>query len=540
MVSREERGTDDRHDPARRPPLTPGAGSLRLRLRRSFTIGAVLITLPILCSAIIGARVLVARGEGVLLLALSACSISAGLLIVRRAVRAVLRIEEHFLSGRTQDAELHWGEPARRTWEAVTAQAEAIRTGRRPCGDLDAVKRELEELARTVSAKLHPRSDIPLLEFTPGDLALAAEQAVRELRELFVEKIPLHGEIRVADVVRGRATWEQAQGAFDLYRMIRVALNPLGALLGEIQGVLSRRLAGELSEETTRWAAATAVELLGRHLVSLYAGEVLERAADRPPGAPGAVTTEAGALSILIIGETKAGKSSLANALFGTELSPTSPLPETQGIGARKATIEGLGEVTVYDTPGYDAGAESGRVLAQLFERSGKVELLVLVTAATSPARAADRSLLDKVRQSPAAPQILVALTKIDLLRPFGRWNPPYDVEDPAAHSDEPDRLKAEAIRGAILTTAEQLGVAPERVVPVMVRTVDESYNMDLFAAVAADLLPSLRRALFRRTLREQKDERFWSSLTEGLRESGRFVVRRGVDYALKQVRPKE
>lgn len=514
-------------------------GSLLRRLRRSFVIGALLIGLPLAIAASFGVYSLLRRGEGLLLVSLSVCSILAGMLIVRRAVRSVLREEERFLAQRTQGPELHWSGAALAAWDAVTTCAADIRAGRHDLADANAVRAQIESLARNIASQLHPSSEMPLLEFTAGDLALASEQAVRELRELFVERIPLHGEIRIADVVRGHGTWEQAQSAFDLYRMIRLAVNPLGALMGEIQGVLSRRLAGELSDETTRWAVASAVELLGRYLVSLYAGEVLERRPNQPMRSVAALEKEQGSLSILIAGETKAGKSSLANALFGTDISPTSPVPETQGFASRKTEIEGLGEVNLYDTPGYDAGKESHRIFEKLVERAQQIELLVLVTAATSPARASDRMLLDRVRSGDSPPQVLVALTKIDLLRPFGRWNPPYEVESPSEHSEEQDRLKAESIRGAILATSEQLNVPPDRIVPVMVRSIDDCYNIDLFSALAADLLPSMRRALFRRILREQKDERFWTSLSEGLRHSGRFVVRRGVDLALKQVRTK-
>ena len=67
----------------------PGAGSLRLQLRRSVVAGTILVTLPVFCAALVGARTLLDRGEGILLIALSACSISAGLLIIRRALRSV-------------------------------------------------------------------------------------------------------------------------------------------------------------------------------------------------------------------------------------------------------------------------------------------------------------------------------------------------------------------------------------------------------------------------------------------------------------------
>lgn len=501
--------------------------------RRAIVFGIALLALPIVVTAVVGTAELVRRGESLLVITLSALCFAAGFLVLRRAIATLRAREQRILSLVHQGAEPQWSDRSRNVWEDVARFAESIRSGTRPIDSIEELRAIFETLARDIAVALHPRSDLPLLEFTLGDLALASENAVRDLRVMFVERLPFHGEIRIADYRRGRTRWEQARSAYDIYRMLRATVNPLGALLGELQGLLTRRLLGDISDDTTRFLLAASVELVGKHLISLYAGEVLA-----PEAAPeSAASGEHATLTISIAGETNAGKSSLINALFGDELSRSSPLPETPGFIQLRRELDDVGEVVLVDSPGYGTGSETPRVLSALVSRAGESDLFILTTPASSAARATDRELLERIRELPAPPELVVALTKIDLLRPFGRWSPPYDLERPEDHAAPEDRQKAVNIRGAVLAVAEELNVPTERVLPLMVKDPASAYNVDLLAALTSEMLPSLRRSLFRRVLRDQKDDRLWSSLSTGLRSSGRFLVRRTVDYALKQIR---
>jgi len=114
----------------------------------------------------------------------------------------------------------------------------------------------------------------------------------------------------------------------------------------------------------------------------------------------------------------------------------TDVLPHTHALTPYRWEREGEFLGLVFRQPGY--GDEFTWVEHQTGELQ-KVDLILLVCAATHAGRAADAQFLKTLRgvyaKTPERipPPIVVAVTHIDLLRPAREWHPPYDLGKPAA-----------------------------------------------------------------------------------------------------------
>src|SRR5262249_14962617 len=143
---------------------------------------------------------------------------------------------------------------------------------------------------------------------------------------------------------------------------------------------------------------------------------------------------EVSAVTVTLFGQVKVGKSSLINALLGEQLAKTDVLPATATIARyelRPPEVDS--KLVLLDTVGY---AHAGPKADQLQWTEAAVresDLLLLVLHARTPARAADLSMLQQLRQwldkNPELkrPPIVAVVTHIDLLSPAMEWAPPYD-----------------------------------------------------------------------------------------------------------------
>jgi predicted GTPase len=173
-------------------------------------------------------------------------------------------------------------------------------------------------------------------------------------------------------------------------------------------------------------------------------------------------------VTIAIVGQVKAGKSSLINALLGERQAKVDVLPETRSVRRYHLDLsaEGPEELILLDTPGYN---EAGATDAQDRETRQAVrhaDLVLLVLDAKSPARRTDlvfiRGLSDWLNSQPQlkVPPIVAVLTHIDLLTPSLEWSPPYDWQTGT-------RVKEKAILSAVEYNSGQFSPHVDGVVPV-------------------------------------------------------------------------
>ncbi len=293
------------------------------------------------------------------------------------------------------------------------------------------------------------------------------------------------------------------------------------------------------ANDTKRWALKFAVKRTGFYAIELYSGHLVLRGVEFDQYTTGpsrrAITREQARteslenepLRILILGQVKAGKSSLVNAMFGETRAAVDVVPRTKNIEPYLLERGGMQRAIILDTAGYEDSTQTAAALDQARREIVQSDLVVLVSSAQTAARDADRRLLDEVRnsfqQTPDRefPPLVVALTHIDQLRPFREWDPPYDLA-------QSQGIKAQQIREAVEATAEDLAVDIERVIPVCLLE-GRVYNVEegLVPAILT-FLGDAQRLKYLRCLREFKDEEYWRRLREQAVNSGRILLKAG------------
>src|SRR5262249_48637955 len=234
----------------------------------------------------------------------------------------------------------------------------------------------------------------------------------------------------------------------------------------------------DLTKQTlNQWLLKWYVDRVGYHAIELYSGKLLltrqfdpstplRLPATAEPLVP-SQTVIAEPLRILMLGQLKAGKSSLVNALFGTPLAATDALPMTAHITSYVLDRPELGgTIIISDMGGYEDPTVPQERLAAALAEAQRADLLLVVLSAINAAREPDRRLLAQLRAPFAAqpvlrpPPVVVVLTHIDVLRPHRAWAPPYNIVSP-------DSPKARAIRDALHIVSAELRLPPELIVPV-------------------------------------------------------------------------
>jgi hypothetical protein len=480
-------------------------GGLGRALRRFWREGLLLalLALPWVALAVLG--ILWLREHGVLLeFALGA--MAAGLIAwpLRRAIRARARTELAARLAAQQAPEAAWSATERQAWADVAAIADAARET--DPTDQEAMLGLARRTVEAVAARFHPGKDDAAARVTLPELLLLTERVARDLRGMTLRYVVGARSLRLDQVLWAKAMAERwgatglaaARIGHGAWRVGRAFLNPQAAIVQEIarglDGSSQSLLAGNLREAAIR----AFVQETGRVAIDLYAGrlrlssaEIAEAdAADRAEVSPAAMPVR-----ILLAGQAKAGRSSLANAMAGTVVAEVGSIPLGGDAVEHALSVEGQPAVILVEAPGLTADpATRDAVLAQ----AARADAVIWVASATQPARQADATALAALRARDGAdpairpPPLFVALTHVDRLRPAAEWHPPYDP-------DAPRTAKERSMRDAIEAAAEALGVPAGDIVPVAVPDGAEPWNEHLvWGHVAARLDEARRRRLER------------------------------------------
>lgn len=430
-----------------------------------------------------------------------------------------------------------WSQEDLSIWKKVIDHAAEIERGDRAIDTVEQGRVDLEEMARDIAAAYHPRSNEPLLEVRAAHLLMAVELVSRDLREGFLEQVPFHEVLTVHELMKAKRSIDLIQMVYNGYRLVRPMVNPVSALVGEIRGLITRRALDKISINSSRWMKARLFECVGKHLINLYSGQIrsdddLAVALRQRDDVQVVPLPEEKPLRVLIVGEVNAGKSSLVNAMAGRMRSVSRYLPETRGTLVVDIEVSEVGPVHLIDTSGYNFDRSPNAGIREIESLLATMDAAIVVSPATSAARSLDLEMVD-ILQGQGVP-IVVAVTKVDLLRPLQSWSPPYNVMDPECHSDESARRKARTIRECIEHIASEFRLPMEHVVPLCVESVDSSYNVDGLICALDDLLPEARRRLLRRVIVDYQSERGYEEFKRSIIQSGRLLVRAGVELLLR------
>jgi len=429
-----------------------------------------------------------------------------------------------------------WSTQGHQAWQKVENLAETISVRERAFNDWNALWRIFREVVDAVASDFHPEQQEPVLEIRAPELLKVIELLARDLRYTLSENIPGSHILTVNDVLRGKRLAAHGKNIYQLYRIISVGVDPISAAIRELRGLAAEKVWDASIQEIERWLLAAYVKKIGYYAIELYSGHLvledqqfLEHVTqasrrDLTQLRKQATRVQEEPLRILVIGQVKAGKSSLINALFGETKALVDVVPLTSRVQPYLLERDGIKNAIILDTAGYEDSNNLRRPWKEAEQEILQTDLILLVCSALTAARASDQQMLQNLQQlfserhHENPPPTIVALTYIDRLRPFREWNPPYDVQ-------QPKNPKARMIHDAMTAVAGDLNVKLEQVIPVCLKAGHE-YNIE------AGLIPAMlqtfdvtQRLQYLRCLRDYKSEEYWQHLWTQSKNAGQIIV---------------
>ncbi|WP_413200849.1 GTPase family protein [Nostoc piscinale] len=325
-----------------------------------------------------------------------------------------------------------------------------------------------------------------------------------------------------------QATVGQAYQAYEVYRKLEPSarkllrawgwaqwlLNPVAAVANRATKGYTNRANQQLLVNLGQLLREAALRNLCRQAIALYGGITLPTTAVvSSPTIPQTKTqtlreiltqaepvteVEQKPISILLIGRTGAGKSSLINTLFQADLAAVDVLPSTDEIKNYHWETSSGETLTLWDTPGYEQ-VKRGELRQLVIDYATNADLLLLVTPALDPALQMDVDFLADMKAAVDDLPAIAVVTQVDKLRPIREWQPPYNWE-------WGDRPKEISIREATQYRAEKLEAFSNLIVPVVTsdrKTNRPAWNIDTLSLGLIEAIAPAKQLRLARFLRD-------------------------------------
>lgn len=379
---------------------------------------------------------------------------------------------------------------------------------------LESARELADELARFYNPKAADAVD----RLTVPEMLAAVELAAEDLARLVENYFPGGHFLTIRDLKNAAGLHRYYQTGTNVYWGVMALMDPVGTGLrfaaSQAGGNLPMRM---LQRHLTGWFYEAFLTRLGKYLIEVNSGRLRvgakryrELREQMRLAGDGAVARdpadEVGGVTLTLLGQVKAGKSSLVNALLGEERAQTASVPCTEGLHRYEVVSPGVPtKLVLIDTEGYGNEGPRADQVEKTFESARQSDALLLVLHARSPGRRADLLMLEKLeawfaaRPELKAPPVIAVTTHIDLLSPMMEWAPPYDWRGGK-------RPKEMNIREAVEVVRQQLGDHLEAAVPVCTAA-GKVYGIDqeLLPALAVQMSEA-RGVAFLRALKAEAD----------------------------------
>ena len=336
------------------------------------------------------------------------------------------------------------------------------------------------ELATEFARHYHPNSTDPLGSASVVELLTAIQLVAEDLEILLQQNVPGSHLMTVSQwkmLAQAPAWWRNAS---NLGWLASVVFNPTSLARYAVSRAFITPLSQQLQTNLLGTFYALFVRQLGFYLIELNSGRLRGGSAayrasmkkldpdqptrtDETPVAPTPPVT----VTIAVIGQVKAGKSSLINCLLGEQQAAVDVLPLTRAVQRYDLKLDDQSDrLILLDTPGYSDSEATPAQLADTFEAVRNADLVLMVLDVRSPAKQADLKTLEKLaawfreQHRVKPPTIVGVVSKIDGLSPVMEWSPPYQWESP-------NRPKEHSIRAALDFTRQTFGDQFSSIVPV-------------------------------------------------------------------------
>lgn len=378
-----------------------------------------------------------------------------------------------------------------------------------------------QEVVVIIANIYHPEVKYPLLDIYVTQAYGLIRGTVDDLDRWMQQLSPALNKVTVGQAYQAYEVYQKLEpSARKLWKVWSFAtwiLNPVSAAARLASEKSSNQATQELLVNLSQMMREVALQNLSRQAIALYGGEELPITAltvtdeNLPQAktqtlqeiitqAEPADKIEKKPISILLVGRTGSGKSSLINTLFQANLAEVDVLPSTDRIHNyrwRTPTGEAL---NLWDTPGYEqVNREDLRHL--VVSEAKTADLLLLVTPALDPALQMDLDFLGDMQIEVPDLKAIAIVTQVDRLRPVREWEPPYNWETG-------DRPKEKAIREATEYRSQQLGKFCDRVLPLVThddKTNRNSWNADILSKYLVEAVGPTKELRLARFLRDRE-----------------------------------
>ena len=323
------------------------------------------------------------------------------------------------------------------------------------------------ELATEFAKHYHPKASDPLGSASVVELLTTIQLVAEDLESALRQSVPGSHLVTVSQwrmLSNAPAWWRAASNAGWLASVI---FNPASLARYAVSRAFVEPLSQQLQTNILGTLYALFVRQLGFYLIELNSGRLrggsaAYRAAMRrlepiPVTDPENQTTsvpDAVTVTIAVIGQVKAGKSSLVNCLLGEQRAAVDILPLTRDVSRYDLRMnEQSDRLILLDTPGYSDSGATAEQISDTFEAVRNADLVLLVMDVRSPAKQADVAILDQLdvwfreKHRFKPPTIIGVVSKIDGLSPIMEWAPPYSWENPQRPKEKNIRDALEFVR---------------------------------------------------------------------------------------------
>ena len=427
----------------------------------------------------------------------------------------------------------HWTDRDREAAAVIAAHQQRLASDpsqiqlTEPAFYLDAGRRLMADLA----AIYHPGQANPWDKLAAADLLAAVRLAIEDVERWVYDAVPRPQTWTLSRLRKIQTAADYLPHLSNIWYLASAVRNPAVIFRWALAQGASKPVKEVATGEVLVTAATYFVGTLGAYLIELYAGRLRAGAeawrstfaagSTRSVSQRGIVVATPPPVTIALVGQTSAGKSSLANAIVGEPVAAVDALPETDRT-ARYETTLGRTPIVLLDTPGYGDDGTTTAQRTAIDEALAEADVTLVVMAANSPARAADAAVLQGIEQRLTAHPMLQPPPLIGVLTKVDRLPPPLD--GPPYQTEHPHTPKERTIAAAVAHVAAELR-ALHAVVPVVAES-GRLWHIDdgLLPELIARLGQAQQVALLRGFEQAHPGERWTSILRKATRLTGQVT----------------